>query len=241
MNPNAKFALTIGVSFILGVAVGGGACHLYYKKIYEKRFQEEVKEVKEEFRAATKKLISPISIPKEDSKSVSTAKMGQYMVEEVTDGIKDASKKLNIDYGQVVTRYNTITKPDLDALAAKYQDDEFSEHLAERESPEEDDVIEVVEEETERVDPKDLKNVVYINEAHTRYLIDYETFDETNLGYDKLSFTYWLENEQLLDEMDEPFADPDDILCGLDPAELHLDRFYIRNDDAGVDYEISVY
>lgn len=77
------------------------------------------------------------------------------------------------------------------------------------------------------------------------YVITEESFSEEFLNHDKLSITYYMEDDVLADE-NEGIVDDVDMLVGYDNLNemnaglMHPQTIYVRNERISIDYEISI-
>lgn len=76
------------------------------------------------------------------------------------------------------------------------------------------------------------------------YVISQAEFDNDHPNYDKLSITYYEADDTLADEQEEIIDDPDtivgeDTLKSFGKGSDDEDIVYARNDQLGIDYEIS--
>lgn len=76
------------------------------------------------------------------------------------------------------------------------------------------------------------------------YIIEFDDYTEEN-GYEKLTTTYYTEDDIYTNDYDDPDPNIVKIVGGLTTEEMHEkygygDSMYVRNDDKQVDYEIII-
>lgn len=228
--------------FIGGVAVGALATVGVMKRIGYSKQTEEVVESQNEpsLRRARQPEQKDVELPEEDKPSFTKP------------------ERINTEK----MKYHIPSKPDLEELAKKYDDESFTKHLADREHPEDDKSDEEEPDEdpldAEMADalqdhPGQYEDECYDTDGYGHVLLQLAGKTENNLIYlvqeEWSGEIYPIENlrwfwkdDVLVDITDAPVDDPDRIIgsalehfgeCG-DP-----DIVWVRNVNLGVEYEIE--
>lgn len=171
----------------------------------------------------------------------------------------DTSKKINTQK----TRYHVAPKEDLEKIAKKYQDSDFDEHMADRESPEDD-----IPDEDEKDEEVQFQSE--IGESLMEHPGQYEDGSIDSDGYGHIiqqlttsrpkqliylvnenyageiylleELRYFPDDDVLIDENDAPIDDPDRIIGSalefFGEGTEDPNRVFVRNASIGIEYEI---
>lgn len=209
-----KYILFAAISATIGGAIGWFAAREWYYK----DFDVEVAKIRDEYeRREDEKVISDLAIR--------------------NDGIDAAVYA----YDALREHYGASEKPDLSALAQKYDDKDLNRFVAERTAPEEDDgedLDEDFDDEFEGLEPDE-----YLEVADSPVIISMKEYTDTKTAYDKNTLIYYVEDDVLADAADEVVTNRDELIgpdalhvFGYDP--INPDTVFVRNDKIGCDYEI---
>ena len=225
--------IKIGIAFLAGAITGGLSVYFLTREKFAKEVQKEVNEYREVARRRIRE-------------AESFAKKQENIEEESIDNYSQASNSYDefVDYCQ-------FYDGDIDIQSEIYKtselvnDNDFDKHIAEREFPHEEgdedpDEIEDILSDQEKL--KSLKEARRINKEP--YPIDSATFHNTNQWYEKLTFTYFADNDVLTDDREIRINNVDDIVGNDDWKKFFgvdnddPDVVLIRNEQRGCDYEI---
>lgn len=221
------------VSGIAGAVAGGAITYLTVKKTFAERAQRDIDEVKASYaeRFDGKKVVNaygemPGPAQPGDSEVVRTP-VGNISVEEMRQA-KEFVEKLG--YATAVPPKGEENEPEVA--------EERTVSIYDR-TPDEDPGEEVESPLLIGYDREKLKA------AHKPYLISHEEFYNTETEWDKLSITYYEEDDTLTDENDRHVDDIEYLI-----GEKHLDFFglrsggdknqvFIRNPQISTDFEVT--
>ena len=202
-----RILVTALVSTIAGGVVGGAVTYLTVKKTFAERMQHEIDEVKQAYadKFEGKRVVNVYGSMPGDAE-LSDVVGGNISPEELADAKKFAEKLM----------YSTVSKED-----EPVSDDEHIINIYDRQ-----EVPEGEELESPLLIGYDREA---LREARKPYLISSTEFYTTETEWDKLSITYYEDDDVLVDENDKPI-DNTEYLIG----EKHLDFFGIRSQDPNI-------
>lgn len=210
------FAILMSIASFVGGAIFGGyaVSRKLTKEFSEWRetLEEENRELYKEQAQARKKL--------------------RETIEKYSD---EADERLNVTKKSQFSHNLTNKKPDLDELSKKYQDDDFDEHFAEREYPEDDE-------------PEDIPYVYDGGERDEEpcrppFEISTEELEGEFSDSELTSITFYQGDEMLLDERGELISDVAGLLGPLVADALATctdDCIYVHNDAHDTNYEVVI-
>jgi hypothetical protein len=240
------------LGFVGGVAVGGIATYFGMKAKFEKHANDVIREYREYSNGRIQKVQSELnkiidsdkfdeeeynkkvaSEPEfEDYTSYSTSDMDDNDTKPST-GISEALKGISVDSAKAI-------KEDMEALSRDVHDQDFDEHMAERENPEED-----ISEYDEALAFDKHMHEQAVSEGYSDFPRTISASEMLNQKqwYTKLTFSYYAEDDILADDQDNLVDDPKDLVgeyftefFGMNEEDPNV--IYIRNDDRETDYEI---
>lgn len=220
------------VSGIVGAVAGGAITYLTVKKTFAERAQRDIDDVKATYaeRFDGKKIVNAYgNMPGPDAVPEQTVKtpVGNISAEELRSA------------QEFVQRLGYATPPPPPAEVDRPEPgDERTISIYDR-TPDPDPGVEVEHPLLINYDAEALKA------AHKPYLISHEDFYNTETEWDKMSITYYEDDDVLTDEGDRPVDDIDRLV-----GEQHLDFFgirsggdknqvFVRNPQLSSDFEIT--
>lgn len=229
----------VAIGFVAGAVTGGVGTYFGLRSKFARETQKEINEYRElarqRIRAANE---FAEKVAKEEKKS-----------EEAYDKAANSYDKF-VDYtsfydgeSAVKTEYCDL-RSELNAVSKAVEDGDFDKHMAEREYPEEDGVIE--EDLDEELDNEEKVEALRKAREDQKlpYPIDAAEFHNTQQWYEKITLTYFEGNDVLTDDREDPIDNPEELV-GTDYKNLfgmidedETDIVMIRNDRNGCDYEI---
>lgn len=232
--------LIVGLSFAGGVIVGGGGVYIWARKWVEERINQELKEFREDMKDNSNKVDHPSPDRTDEN------------VEKETKSKKIFKTVANRDYAS----YFSGPSPTEVAAAARKA---FNEHMAERESPlDEDDDEEEIDPDSidETEDERQIREEGLINIEENKladydplagiirqtgertYLIDEGMYGE---AFSPESLVWCMVDGKLVDQADHSYySDPYRIIGELPSGKFEDgDVIYIRNVALQFDYEIE--
>lgn len=245
--------------FAAGATAGAGGMYLALDKKYAKLLAQETDDIRSYYRnriiklqdILEKKETDEADLSKGDSKSGPSITPEEYAKITVADSDGDKSF---VDY-TAFSRHEDISKingmkkesaknirDELDKVSKAVHDDDFDEHMAEREHPEEDD--NEYEEMIAEIDNQQIRDEQQRakNENILPYAIMRSEYLNQKSWYEKLSWNFY-EDGIVTDEHDDMVHAPAKILgadfldaFGMDDSDP--DIAYIRNDQLTQDYEV---
>ncbi len=221
MKKMNTFTILVSVASFIGGAIFGG--YAVSRKL-TKEFSEWRETLEEENRELYKE-------------QAQARKRLRETIEKYSD---EADERLNVTKKSYSGHNLTNKKPDLDELSKKYQDDDFDEHFAEREHPE-DDLPEDPDEDDEP----------YIYDGGQRdeepcrppFEISTEELEGEFADSELTSITFYQGDEMLLDERGELISDVAGLLGPLVADALATctdDCIYVHNDAHDTNYEVVI-
>ncbi len=200
----------VKVAISFVLGVGAGAVMTY--ELLKKKVDQIAEEECESLRATF-------------ANSVSLQQQRKAKEAEDQDNEKEPDPDDPVEYEAHVRKYGSnMKKEDLSAMANKVRKDYT--HVENGEAAE----IQYAKDESPEHDHP--------------YVISQAEFDHGKPNHDKLSITYYEDDNTLADEQEEIIDDPDtvvgtDALLSFGKESDDEDIVYIRNDQLGIDYEIS--
>jgi hypothetical protein len=205
---------------LAGAVVGAAASYLISNKILSERFEEEVKEFKDNNFEHVKNLENQVKELQDCIEVYETAGISYGVIKKVAElnkqSMEDATKKIeseNDRLNEIVERKNYA------------------------------DIHKNVEQEPAM--GTDVENFTRSNRPETEepYLISVDQFSEDNDDYRKVSCTYYTEDEVICETSHNEKIDPkhvgQEFLSMLSNSDI--DIMYVRNDYLEIDYEIDKY
>ena len=239
-----KETIKLIVAFVAGAGVGVGCTFKFMHDYFEKICDEEIESVKDIYRKQNKshdeamhgldqRLKSAIAANREYKKILKGYGYDVIEVDEFEENLSEEEKEyIEEDEKQVEVLKKNIRE--------NYRYDQISD------SSYIEDVVEVMhpadtDEEEDEMYREGLRQTMENakNRGKKPYNISYKEFANEKPEYDKQSISYYMEDETLVDENDDPIDDVSgcvgDCILEYDGSE---DVIYVRNDSRAVDYEI---
>ena len=249
-----------GLIFAVGALAGAGTIYLILDKVYEEKFNQELDDVRSYYRTRIRQLNEVLDKKEEKDSDLShhqstenpsvniSQKDYENLVTKDEDGDKSfvdyTSYARHEDISEVSTIHTDVKslRDELDEVSKAVHDDDFDEHMAERESPEEDDEENEYREmlaENERIADEQEKAK---NEGIEPYPITRAEYLNQKSWYEKLSWNFY-QDGFVTDDGDEKVLAPEDCLgpnlmeaFGLDGDDP--DVAYIRDEQRARDIEV---
>ena len=249
--------------FASGVGCGVGGCYTFLKKKTDEKIDETVSEVRKEAKRRIKKaekerddaysLLHPCELKDETGENVrddirKRAVVGESETAEHTDYTS------YFDGGESAITYVEGLDEKLGQTYEAYKDIDnktgFSAAMAGREHPKDDVADEdLSEEEQAEQDSRSYNDLIqrdiYADRRRENvrpYPIDYSDMCNQNQWYEKLTYTYYVEDNVLCDDGDQPISFAEYAFPGwtdlFGTNEDDPDVIYIRNPAKGSDYEV---
>lgn len=249
MNAWIKGALI----FAVGVLAGAGGTYLALDKKYEALLEEQIEDVRDRYRAKILENWDKVkeTASTEESESSKATHISQEEYEESVSSEED-----RVDYtkfarhddiptsvGSVHTDIKKM-RDELEKVSEAVHDDDFDEHMAERESPEEDEDDEENEYQQALIESQRIadEQEQAKNEGVEPYPITRAEYLNQKSWYEKLSWNFY-QDGFVTDDGDEKVDGPEDCLgpnlieaFGLDGDDP--DVAYIRDDQRARDIEV---
>ena len=204
------------LAFLFGAAIGGVATGLVMKQRFDIILEEEIQEVRDFWRANADEI--------EDEEAPEEEEEPSNPISSIYDTIP---KEEQVKYNKPVMP----VKKSIEELM--FEKNRHVEEVISEEFPEDD--------EPEEEEMEEFENIVRVEgEPH---IINSQMFDSENAHYDKLTITYYREDDTYADERDD-FVPDAGRLIGYDVVE-NIDNYlddtnvvYIRNDSMTADVEL---
>lgn len=241
------------LGFVGGVAVGSIATYFGMKAKFEKHANDVIREYREysndriqKAQSELNKVIASDKFDEEEYKKKVTSEpefedYTSYSHNNTSDGDIEASRGISEALKGISVDSAKAIKADMDALSRDVHDCDFDEHMAERESPEED--ISEYEEALEFDKQMHEEALAEGSSDFPRTISNSEMLNQKQ-WYSKVTLTYYAGDDVLADDQDEPIEDPKDIIgehfkefFGMNDDEP--DIIYVRNDNQESDYEVA--
>lgn len=233
-------AIKVGIGFVLGVAAGGSGVYFGLRK----KFSEEAQKAIDEYRDIARRRVQAADDFVADKLSEKEAQEYVDICEENGEFIDYTSYFDEKSEDSVKVDTKSI-HDELNKLSREVHDKDFDSHMAERESPEED-------EEEEDIYEASISDARISAQEEARengvkpYLIESSEFYNTKHWYSKISITWYMGDEFVCDDQDDIMTETEieDCLGGYDWKEWFdkdsndPDVCHVRNDAKGIDYEI---
>lgn len=220
-----KYILVFGAGAALGAVVTRKLLREKYDQIIEDEVNEVVNYYKDKLRrvedAAAEEVKNISNEPCTDE-----VKCDDAVEEDEEEGeARENVEEQKLQYKKLVTNYS--------AAFNQQNKPKFEPDPAEEEYPEEDEEIEA---ELDSFDKARVRN-------DDPYIITIDDYNTTNSHYDKITVTYYSEDDVLADENEEIISDPnsiigEDALLNFGEGSDDADIVYVRNEKIAVDYEV---
>lgn len=225
---NAKLVLSHATVGLVSFAMGGIAAYFALQKKFDREVDAEIEKVR---------TWAKDEIKKRDANSKAIIEHGIY------EGIASS-----YDTSEKASR-RPVDAPRIDS--ADPDKESVNQMMAELESPHEDDSEEVDDEPDDPAEsmfdpyigPKvfDQDDMIHVPDTSSKYqpyIISEEEFEMTQLGYNKVSVTYYAGDDTLSDEdesiMNLEVVGEENLGC----FEEDINIMYVRNDHLGIDFEV---
>lgn len=242
-----------GLIFIAGAAVGVAGSYKFLEKKFEKVLENEIEDIRSHYRS---RITNLVTFNMENSANKDNSQDGNENKESSKhDSPEKEEYENSIENGTDYTGYVKRTKPntvigttkskmesikdELDRVSKAVHDNDFDEHMADRESPEEDEP-DIFEEESQRRNDE-IEQAK--NDGVKPYAITRSEYMNQKEWYEKLSWNLY-NDDIVTDERDELVLAAEDRLgddliesFGVDPDQPNV--AYIRNEAIGTDFEVS--
>lgn len=242
-----KKLITMVALFGAGVAMGGGIGYLTTNRLvkskYEQIANEDIAAVKESYRLLRKEgdLSDPSTIvnnfhykvpenldvdavvEKAEAYTNDPKEVAAYLDTLREQAYSDAAVHDSIDYGAAFDRDPKVMSERVQNLL---------------------DAVDEADPEVEDIDEHDSTLFVCVPSTEHPYVISYDSFMEENQHYNKISLTYFEEDETLTDEREYIIPDTEyvvgpDALTRFGDGNPDRDIVCVRNDKTESDYEVS--
>lgn len=229
----------VAIGFVAGAITGGVGTYFGLRSKFARETQKEINEYREvarqRIRAANEFVDKAV---KEEKKSEEAYDKATNSYDKFVDytSFYDGKSAVNAEYCDL--------RSELNAVSQVVKDNDFDEHMAEREFPEEEFYSE--EDLDEELDNEEkLESLRKAREDQKLpYPISAAEFHNTQQWYEKITLTYFEGNDVLTDDREDPIDNPEELV-GIDYKNLfgmidesEPDIVMIRNDSNGCDYEI---
>lgn len=238
--------------FAVGALAGASGAYLVLNKQYEERFNQEIADVRDHYRK--KILKSRESVKEIVSTEEPKASKLTHISDEEYQKISDDDEKGFVDYTSYAKHDADIPtvseiekdstkqmRDELDKVSKEAHDDDFDEHMAERESPEEDEDNEYDEmlAENERIHDEQERAK---NEGIEPYPITRAEYLNQKSWYEKLSWNFY-QDGFVTDDGDEKVEAPQlflgpDLMEAFEMEDDDPDVAYIRDEQRARDIEV---
>lgn len=248
MNAWVKGALI----FTVGALSGAGGMYLVLDKKYEKLLNDEVEDIREHYRTIIVNNFNGAS-ETASTEEPESSKATHISKDEYDVVVKDGAAGA-IDYTSFAHHDDIPTakgagkdhiasiKDELDKVSRTVHDDDFDEHMSDRESPEDeedDEYLEALHESQRIADEQEQAK----NEEVEPYPISRSEYFNQKAWYEKLSWNFY-QDGFVTDEQDEKVEAPElflgpNLLEAFEIDEDDPDVAYIRDDQRARDIEVS--
>lgn len=229
----------VAIGFVAGAITGGVGTYFGLRSKFARETQKEINEYREvarqRIRAANEFMDNAI---KEEKKSEEDYDKAAKSYDKFVDytSFYDGKSAVNTECFNL--------RSELNAVSQAVKDNDFDEHMAEREYPEEEfDNEEDLDDELDNEEKVEALRKARENQE-VPYPINAAEFHNTQQWYEKITLTYFEGNDVLTDDREDPIDNPEELV-GTDYKNLfgmidenEPDIVMIRNDRNGCDYEI---
>lgn len=224
-----------GLIFAAGVLAGAGIVYLLIKDKYQKQMVEEIETV----RSVYSERIHEMNKKTEESKKEKEPEKNAYSQISPADYDNKIAEKHFTDYTSFA---KSQLKEELEKTSETYHNQSFDEHMAERESPEEDDISEEEEAELES-EKREEEQRAAKESGLLPYPISRDEFLNDKSWYEKHDLNLYSDGV-LTDERDNPIPTHEiEKMIGKEFDKIESDLsdpnvIYIRNEAMACDFEI---
>lgn len=234
-----------GIIFVVGAIAGAGGMYLALNRKYEEMFDEQIQDVRETYR---NKILDKIEKSKEDisEKDEPETVKSTHISSEDYNSVANSENNF-VDYTGFSKKRESVNTPindmknELDRVSRAVHDNDFDEHMADRENPEDEEDDEYLEGLIENQKIQDEMDQAK-NENVKPYPIRRSEYLNQKSWHEKLSWNFY-QDDIVTDDRDEIVHCPEEALgenlleaFGLDGDDP--DVAYIRDDRKAIDYEV---